>query len=198
MAAHGPPTTPDLVVLSLLAERPMHGYEVASELRRREVEDWAGISRPQIYYSLKKLHAQRLIKLRREEPERGAADRRVFAPTEAGLAALQEALARPGWASERAPTPFVTWMVLAIHAPPRIIRQMFERRRAHVTAQLVRERATLETFANESGPTLPIGRALVTLAIRELELEEAWLEEAERACLEGATHVKGGRPPSAG
>ena len=35
-------TTPDLVLLSLLAERPMHGYEANQELQRRQVEDWAG------------------------------------------------------------------------------------------------------------------------------------------------------------
>ena len=48
-------TTPDLVLLSLLAERPMHGYEANLELERREIRDWAGISRPQVYYSLEKL-----------------------------------------------------------------------------------------------------------------------------------------------
>jgi len=41
-------TTPDLVILSLLAERPMHGYQVNLELERRCVRDWAAISRPQI------------------------------------------------------------------------------------------------------------------------------------------------------
>src|SRR5580700_4479347 len=36
-------TTPDLVLLSLLAERPMHGYQANAELERREIRDWAGI-----------------------------------------------------------------------------------------------------------------------------------------------------------
>ena len=48
-------TTPDLVLLSLLAERPMHGYQANLELERRQVRDWAGISRPQVYYSLEKM-----------------------------------------------------------------------------------------------------------------------------------------------
>ena len=48
-------TIPDLVVLGLLSEGPMHGYEIVAELERREVKDWAGISRPQVYYSLDKL-----------------------------------------------------------------------------------------------------------------------------------------------
>ena len=48
-------TTPDLVLLSLLAERAMHGYEANALLEFRKVRDWAGVSRPQVYYSLDKL-----------------------------------------------------------------------------------------------------------------------------------------------
>ncbi len=55
-------TTPDLVILSLLAERAMHGYQVNLELERREVRDWAGISRPQVYYSLEKLAAANAVR----------------------------------------------------------------------------------------------------------------------------------------
>src|SRR6267378_2984896 len=55
-------TTPDLVLLSLLAERPMHGYQANLELERREIRDWAGISRPQVYYSLEKLEREGMIR----------------------------------------------------------------------------------------------------------------------------------------
>jgi DNA-binding PadR family transcriptional regulator len=34
------------VVLSLLAERAMHGYELLKEYERQEVADWAPVSRP--------------------------------------------------------------------------------------------------------------------------------------------------------
>src|SRR5260370_23716288 len=47
-------STADLVLLSLLAERPMHGYQANLELERREIHDWANVSRPQVYYSLEK------------------------------------------------------------------------------------------------------------------------------------------------
>src|SRR5437016_6529866 len=53
-------TIPDLVILSLLAERPMHGYEVNATLEDRKIRDWAPVSRPQIYYSLEKLAKLRL------------------------------------------------------------------------------------------------------------------------------------------
>ena len=50
MKSNGKPpelTTPDLVLLSLLAERPMYGHQAHRELKRRCVQDWAAISRPQ-------------------------------------------------------------------------------------------------------------------------------------------------------
>src|SRR5437016_10103051 len=55
-------TIPDLVILSLLAERPMHGYEVNATLENRKIRDWAAVSRPQIYYSLDKLTSLGLIR----------------------------------------------------------------------------------------------------------------------------------------
>src|SRR6516162_9618777 len=57
-----PLTTPDLVLLSLLAERPMHGYQANLELERRQIRDWAAVSRPQVYYSLEKLEKLGLLR----------------------------------------------------------------------------------------------------------------------------------------
>ena len=87
---------PDLVLLSLLAERPMHGYEANQELQRRQVQDWAGISRPQVYYSLDKLaRLQFVYGTDTDEPQAGP-ERRVFATTAKGRTALADALERAG------------------------------------------------------------------------------------------------------
>src|SRR5260370_34528342 len=56
-------TISDLVILSLLAERPMHGYEVNATLEDRKIRNWAPVSRPQIYYSLDKLTKLKLIRV---------------------------------------------------------------------------------------------------------------------------------------
>src|ERR1700694_3167343 len=71
-------TTPDLVILSLLAERPRHGYEVNAELERRQARDWVAISRPQIYYSLEKLARQGLLNESQDSGPAVGADRRVL------------------------------------------------------------------------------------------------------------------------
>src|SRR5258706_4514480 len=85
-------TTPDLVLLSLLAERPMHGYEANLELERRHVRDWAAISRPQVYYSLEKLAQPGLIGAADSDEPIAGPERRTYATTVKGRAALAAAL----------------------------------------------------------------------------------------------------------
>src|SRR6478752_10285871 len=77
-------TIPDLVILSLLAERPMHGYEVNATLEDRNIRDWAPVSRPQIYYSLDKLTKLRLIRVGADESPAAGPERRVFETTAVG------------------------------------------------------------------------------------------------------------------
>src|SRR5215831_12133476 len=80
-------TTPVLVLLSLLAERPMHGYQANLELERRQVRDWAGISRPQVYYSLEKLERMGLLRASRDAEPAAGPDRSVLAVTPGGRTA---------------------------------------------------------------------------------------------------------------
>ena len=176
-------TVADLVVLALLHERPMHGYAASAELEYREVRDWAGISRPQVYYSLKKLAEQGYVApLDSGEDEAAAGpERRVYTPTRKGTEALAEALERPDWAEQRPPPPFLTWMALAHHAKPGAITRQARRRRAFLEREAARERATLASFGDDAGPSHAAARLMVDLTIRHFETELAWLDEVIRA-----------------
>jgi len=167
-------TTPDLVVLSLLAEQPMHGYQLVRELERREVRDWAGISRPQVYYSLRKLLRAHLVRPVRGGRSAGP-ERRVYAPTAAAESALADALARVDWATQRPPDPFITWLVLSLHARPRDARALVSARRDFLQAQLAKERATLPAILADTVPTTRLAASIVRYAIRAFELELRWL-----------------------
>src|SRR5436190_22988792 len=94
-------TTPDLVILSLLAERPMHGYEVNATLEDRNIRDWAPVSRPQIYYSLDKLTKLRLIRVGLDDSPAAGPERRVFETTAAGRDRLADALEDKHWVHNR-------------------------------------------------------------------------------------------------
>jgi DNA-binding PadR family transcriptional regulator len=194
MPRHAADLTPaDLVVLGLLLERPMHGYEVNQELERREVRDWAGVSRPQVYYSLRKLAGAghigpalgRAADTERGPAERGRAEggpeRRIYRVTAAGRRAYADALARPEWATQRPPPPFITWLVLATHADPAVQARQLTRRRAFLEAEATRERATLAEIRAYTGPTAVVAALVVSLTIRQFEAELAWLGEVAAA-----------------
>src|SRR5437764_13862149 len=85
-------TIPDLVILSLLAERPMHGYEVNATLEDRKIRDWGPVSRPQVYYSLDKLAKLRLIRVASENSPSAGPERRVLEPTAAGKCRFADVL----------------------------------------------------------------------------------------------------------
>src|SRR5258708_2162472 len=103
------PTTPDLVLLSLLSEKPMHGYQANAELERRCIRDWAAISRPQVYYSLDKLAREGLIAAAKSAAS-GGPERNVYSTTRKGRVALTHALEAEHWTQERERPPFLTWL----------------------------------------------------------------------------------------
>jgi DNA-binding PadR family transcriptional regulator len=173
-------TTPDLVLLSLLAERPLHGYQANAELERREVRDWAGISRPQVYYSIEKLAQLRLVRASEIDSAAAGPERRVFQTTAKGRVALADALELEQWATQRERPPFLTWIALSWQARPGVFRQQIERRREFLENELSREEATLLSIKKEVGHRFHEAVWMVSLMIERFRGELRWLRKLER------------------
>ena len=173
-------TPPDLVLLSLLAERPMHGYEANLELERRQVRDWAGISRPQVYYSLDKLARLGLIREAESDEPLAGPERRVLATAAKGRAALADALEREDWTTQRERPPFLTWVALSWQARPGVFQKQLERRREFLEKELLREQATLHAIRKEVGHRFHEAVWMVSLAIEQFRVELRWLEKLSR------------------
>jgi DNA-binding PadR family transcriptional regulator len=173
-------TTPDLVLLSLLAERPMHGYQANLELERREIRDWAGISRPQVYYSLEKLAHKELIRsLETDEPAAGP-ERSTFETTAKGKVALAAALEREEWTIQRERPPFLTWLALSWQARPEAVRLQLRRREEFLERELAREKETLESILKEVGHPYHEAVWMVSLMIEQFETERKWLKRVQQ------------------
>jgi len=173
-------TTPDLVLVALLAERPMHGYQANAELERREVRDWAGISRPQVYYSLEKLARLGMLHGVRSTAAAEGPERRVLATTRRGRAALSQELGREHWALQRERPAFLTWLALSWQARPSRVRKQVERRRLFLESELTRERDTLASVLQEVGHRYHEAVWMLTLTVRQIEVELHWLEQVSR------------------
>lgn len=169
-------TTPDLVVLSFLAERPMHGYQLVQELVRCDVSDWAEVSRAQVYYSLDKLETSGLIHAVDDDGCSSGPERRIFALTNEARSALQDSLESASWATQRPPPPFLTWAALSVHARRPAATKMVERRRVFLDQQIQKEKATLEAIGKDDGAGVQVAAAMVDLTIRTFELERDWLD----------------------
>lgn len=181
-----PLTTPDMVLLSLLSERPMHGYEANLELERRCVRDWAAISRPQVYYSMEKLARLGLVKAGENcEPAAGP-ERRIFETTTKGRAAIAEVLEREDWTTQRDRPPFSTWMALSWLAPPGTCSRQIRRRRKFLEHELEREKVTLDAILKEVGHPHHEAVWMVRLTIGQFETELRWLQKVERELPERA------------
>jgi len=173
-------TTADLVLLSLLAERPMHGYQANAELVRREVQDWAGISRPQVYYSLEKLARLGMLRVAADEKEAEGPERQVYAATARGTEALRNALEREEWTTGRERPEFLTWMALSWQARRGVFAQQMERRREFLEKELAREKETLESVLKEVGHPYHEAVWMVRLMIAGFETELKWIGKVER------------------
>jgi DNA-binding PadR family transcriptional regulator len=173
-------TTPDLVLLSLLAERPMHGYQANAELARREWRDWVDISRPQLYYSMEKLARTGMIAGTNTNEPSGGPDRRVFATTAKGRAALASALEREDWSVQRDRPAILTWLALSWQARPGVVARQLARRKEFLQAQLAKEQSTLRDVRREVGHRYHEAVWMIELMIAQFRTELRWLAKLSR------------------
>jgi len=173
-------TTPDLVLLSLLAERPMHGYLANLELERREIRDWANLSRPLVYYSLEKLAKRGLLRSLETEEPAGGPERSTFETTAEGRAALADALEHEGWTAQRDRPPFLTWMALSWQARPGVFRNQLKRRRKFLLKEIAREKKTLLSIYDEVGHKYHEAVWMVGLMLEQMRVEVRWTHQLER------------------
>ena len=102
----------DIVLLSLLAEQPRHGYDLDRVIEQRGYRQWTSLAFSSVYYLLKRLSERGLL-----EPDQGSQGRRtVFRVTEAGRRELRQA------AGERvlAPAPPSAGVLPALNAYSRL------------------------------------------------------------------------------
>jgi DNA-binding PadR family transcriptional regulator len=169
-------TISDLVILSLLAERPMHGYEVNTTLEDRKIREWAPVSRPQIYYSLDKLTRLKLIQVTETDSPSAGPERRVMQTTALGREQLADALEAKHWVSQRVHQPFLIWLALSWQARTRTFRKQLDNRRKLLAQRLNEEETTLEDVLTEVGHPYHEAVWMLQLLIQQTQTELRWVE----------------------
>src|SRR5215813_5219897 len=169
-------TISDLVILSLLAERPMHGYEVNATLEDRKIREWAPVSRPQIYYSLDKLTKLKLIRVTDTDSPSAGPERRVMQTTALGREQLADALEAKHWVTQGVHQPFLIWLALSWQARTKTFRKQLDNRRKLLEARLTEEKATLAGVMREVGHPYHEAVWMLQLLIEQTQTEMRWVE----------------------
>ena len=162
-------TQNDLLVLGLLLDRPMHGYEILQQIRAADMDLWMTISPAAVYYALTKLHRWGLVletRARGEGPERS-----IYHLTERGreafLAGMESALA------SQEPTRFEYGLGIFLlnKLPQERALPLLEQRLEFLRR---REEAVSEARGRTGGD--PLRCAVLTHAATCTRVEREWLE----------------------
>jgi DNA-binding PadR family transcriptional regulator len=178
-------TNSELAILGLIAEKPVHGYEVEQIVEQRGMRQWTDIGFSSIYHILNKLEKNGL--LRDEIQAAGARPaRRIFHLTSLGkdvlLNEIHRRLSSPRVHSSDMDLVLANWMLF----PQDVIITGLREQRQYLAQRLEQVRAQWENDLRESNFPLPINE-LFDHTCHALKTEIEWLD----ACLHRHTNQNG-------
>ncbi|QAY77244.1 PadR family transcriptional regulator [Sphingosinicella sp. BN140058] len=163
-------TPSEAAILGLLAERPLHGYELDEVIEARGVRAWTEIGFSSIYFLLGKLEKKGLI--RQDPVPASAKGRKPYAITAAGRESLAatclKLLAEPAGAPPPVLVGLANWPALD---PAAALAALAERRQA------LRDRQRgLRARHDSQQPLPPFVDALFAYGLGQAKAELAWLD----------------------
>jgi DNA-binding PadR family transcriptional regulator len=177
-------TTADLVVLSVLAyERPMHGYELMKTLQQRHLQNWARVSKPQVYYSIRKLAKAELLEAVGECGPSLGPEKITYKVSDRAFPLIANRLAEKSWTQDRSPSPFTTWSALALFASPDAVRIQISERALFLKNEIENSEQTLAELRKSERGDVKLAIVLIQMSIQSFLAELSMLSELEEVLL---------------
>jgi DNA-binding PadR family transcriptional regulator len=162
-------------VLGLLSRQPTSGYELGSLAERTIAHFWP-ITRAHIYAELARLEAAGLVSAT-EVAQQRRPDKRVYAITAAGEAALDDWLISPDLGPEVRRHLLLLKVFFGDRIPPQRLASMLASERARL--QELRDRYAATVARLEGDPDAVWRRATALYGVRCVEGQLAWLDDVE-------------------
>lgn len=167
-------TKVEVVVLGLLAEEPMHGYDLLERFRQRGMGLWTELSRASVYQVLRRLERDGSVVGKAQEGREGP-ERRVFRITKPGRERLAAGVAEMAGDPAPSDAPGAVALGFAHVVPLAVARAAVDTRERTV-------RESLDAVRSEVGRTVSDRDGGSSISIEMLRRQEA-LAEAELAWL---------------
>jgi DNA-binding PadR family transcriptional regulator len=159
-------------VLSLLSDRPSHGYELKTAFEQAVGPQWGPLNIGHLYQVLDRLSREGMVTSTRV-PQEARPDRVVYAITDAGVADLRAWMSEPTRRNTVYRDDFVLKMVAAVRTGDAgVVEQVLARQRGFLLGEL----RTLHEHRRHSGDGM-VG-LLLSAAARRVEADLAFLDEA--------------------
>ncbi|TEU13462.1 MAG: DUF4388 domain-containing protein [Anaerolineales bacterium] len=166
-------TKVDLLLLGLLMDKPMHGYEINQLIKSAEIDAWLNVSMPSIYYSLNKLREKGLIAETRQRGE-GSPTKSVYRLTDEGrtrfFTAMEESLA----SHEKMYFDYDLGIFLLNKLPRERVIPLLEQRRAFLDDWHTSLQEQIARIGEDS--RYPLRQAILNHMASHVQLESRWLE----------------------
>ncbi|MGB3437554.1 MAG: PadR family transcriptional regulator [Actinophytocola sp.] len=160
-----------LAVLALLAEKPMHPYEMSSTLRERAKEQSIKLNYGSLYSVVESLVRHKLIDVQETVRDGRRPERTVYAITDPGRIELVD------WMSELLAVPVKEYLqfeaalsLMAVLSPDVVVR-LLEVRRMRLDAEIAATEGVLATMTERGMPYLWTIEVDYTQALRRAERE---------------------------
>lgn len=165
-------TDGELAILGLVCERERYGYEIESVIEERGMREWAAIGFSSIYYLLKKLETEGLVRSRLEEGGRGAA-RKIYQVTERGRAELEAETEARLSQVRPSPSSFMLGMANASALPAEAVIGALEAYREELMGRLAR--VNMAWISQGKGRLPLLVEALFDYSTVMLRAEDEWV-----------------------
>jgi PadR family transcriptional regulator PadR len=165
----------ELVVLGLLAEEPMHGYDLLERFRERSMGFWVDVGKASVYQALARLERSGLVAGRVREGIAGPG-RRVFRITRTGRARLNAGLVERFGRLEPYETEASTALGFAHLLSAGGTRGAVEARERSIGDLLDAVRTERTRVSSDRGSARTVANALLDRQEALAEAELAWLK----------------------
>jgi DNA-binding PadR family transcriptional regulator len=164
----------DLLLLGLLLDRPMHGYELYQQIQAEGIDAWFNVSMAGVYYSLGKLRDLGLVA---ESRQRGARSPRksVYRLTDEGRSAFFAATEVQALSQAEIYLDYDVIIYLLNKLPRQRAISFLEQHRGFLAKQA--QEVQLALAEEQERSQSPLRLALLDHKRRYLEMEQAWLAD---------------------
>lgn len=167
----------DLLLLGMLLDRPMHGYELHQQIQAEGIDTWFNVSMAGVYYSLGKLRDQGLVVESRQQGGRSTR-KSIYHLTEEGRMAFFASMEDQALSREKIYFDYGIAIYLLNKLPLQRAIPLLEQRQAFLAEQIQEVQAT--QMVEEDDSHAPLKLAILDHNRRSLEMEQAWLADVIR------------------